>query len=558
MHRFLAFLALGLAASPAAAQIAPEIGYVFPPGGKSGTTVAVALGGAEWTPDMQFFVHDPRVKLEATGPLGELLIPPPPYWFGAKGRLSALPLLRERAARFALPAGLPPGPIRWQAANANGATAAGVFIVGTETEVIEDERHRGDQLLPALPITVNGRLGKNEEVDRYRFKTAAAGPITLELTARRLGSNFNGAIEVFDGNHAKIAEAVDTEGNDPALTFVAAAGAEYTVAIHDIDHAGDRSFTYRLEVRPGPRVVGTLPACGQRGTKREVEFLIDNGTGQLVSLRKILAFPPMGQPMSAFDFPLSDIPEAVAPGLLTIPGAISGILDKNADAKFSLVGKKGDRWSIRGEAHRFGSPIDPALKLLGADGKQLAANDDLPGTTDAGLEFIVPVDGTYQLVLSDGSGSAGSKRALYRISVQTPVEGFTLQAAAQKLSLPLGAKTTLNVKAVRTGNFKGPIPLTLTGLPAGVVALPTAIRNSRRQKRSCHNSRRAGQRGDLGGAGHALGNRDGRRQTDDAPRRRTAPRHSRQPGPAFARRIGSDLALVCGRPEASREGNAVG
>src|SRR5436190_22658780 len=122
MNRYPAILTSLILVSftaPASAQLAPEVGYVYPPGGKAGTTVAVHLGGAEWTPDMQFFVHDQRVKLEVVGPLSDLLIPPPPYWFGAKGRLSSLPLLRERAAKFTLPADLPPGPIHWQAANAN-------------------------------------------------------------------------------------------------------------------------------------------------------------------------------------------------------------------------------------------------------------------------------------------------------------------------------------------------------------------------------------------------------------------------------------------------------
>ena len=38
-------------------------GYAYPPGGPAGTTVAVTLGGTDWTPDTRFFVHDPRVKL---------------------------------------------------------------------------------------------------------------------------------------------------------------------------------------------------------------------------------------------------------------------------------------------------------------------------------------------------------------------------------------------------------------------------------------------------------------------------------------------------------------
>src|SRR5436190_12313825 len=65
------------------AQRAPDVGYVFPPGGKAGTTVEVHLGGYNWTPDMELVSLDPRVKLTASGAPGPILIPPPPYWYGA-------------------------------------------------------------------------------------------------------------------------------------------------------------------------------------------------------------------------------------------------------------------------------------------------------------------------------------------------------------------------------------------------------------------------------------------------------------------------------------------
>ena len=340
------------------------------------------------------------------------------------------------------------------------------------------------QVLPALPLTVNGRLGKNEEIDLYRFKATATGPITCELMARKLGSNFNGVIEVFDARNVRIAEAVDTEGNDPALTFSATAGAEYAIAVHDIDHAGDRSFTYRLAIAPGPRVVGTIPTAGKRGESREVEFLVSNGTSRIESIKKAVAFPAGEAASFSFKLdtpwgptshliPLSDLADAPA---LAAPGAVTGVLEKpNAETKFPLAGKKGDRWSILVEARRFASPVDPTLKLLGPDGKLVVMNDDLPGTTDAGLEFTLPADGAYQLVVGDTAGAAGSRQAIFRISVRTPVDGYSLSVAAQKLNLPLGAKTPITVKAVRTGNFKGPIALTLTGLPAGVLATPAPL-----------------------------------------------------------------------------------
>jgi hypothetical protein len=479
----------------ASAQLAPEIGYVYPPGAKAGTTVNVHLGGSEWTPDMQFFVHDRRVKLEVLGLPGELLIPPPPYWFGAKGRLSALPVLRELPAKITLPADLPPGPIRWQAANANGATSAGIFIVGNGEEVIEDEKRKGPQLLSSLPVTVSGRLLKNEEVDRFKFTAAKTGPITCELTARRLGSNFNGVIGVVDAHNRPVAEAVDTEGNDPVVTFAATAGGEYTIAVHDIDHAGDRSFTYRLNVRPGPRIAGTVPAVGRRGESREVEFVgvgIATGANKLESLRRAVTFPAGEAPSFEYKLetpwgsvvhviPLSELPEAVGvtgmqPFPVTLPGAVTGVLDEaNAEARFALTGKKGERWTILAEARRFGSPLDMTLRLLGPDGKEIARNDDLPGTTDAGLEFTVPVDGSYQIVVADAAGAAGSRAAIYRLSVRPHVDGFVLHVPTQKLSALLGQKTPLVVRAIRMGNFKGPIALTLTGLPGGVTVPPNLV-----------------------------------------------------------------------------------
>src|SRR6187401_183058 len=105
----------------AAANVRPQIGYVYPPGVKAGTTVEVMLGTYDWTPDMQVFTHDARIKIEITGPAGEPILTPPPYWFGAKAGQAQPPLPRERPARITLPADLPPGLVTFQAHNANGA-----------------------------------------------------------------------------------------------------------------------------------------------------------------------------------------------------------------------------------------------------------------------------------------------------------------------------------------------------------------------------------------------------------------------------------------------------
>ena len=65
---FPALASLLLLATSAHGQKLPEAGYVFPAGGKAGTTINVHLGGYDWTPDMEYFVHDQRVQLVPSGP----------------------------------------------------------------------------------------------------------------------------------------------------------------------------------------------------------------------------------------------------------------------------------------------------------------------------------------------------------------------------------------------------------------------------------------------------------------------------------------------------------
>ena len=129
-HAIFVCLLLAVWPSLAFGQLAPEIGYVYPSGAQAGATVDVILGGYDWTPDMQVFVHDPRVKLEIIGPPSGVLITEPPYWFGYKARGLAWPLAREFPARLTIPADVPPGLIRWQVANANGVSPVEKFAIG--------------------------------------------------------------------------------------------------------------------------------------------------------------------------------------------------------------------------------------------------------------------------------------------------------------------------------------------------------------------------------------------------------------------------------------------
>src|SRR5262249_14318526 len=137
---------------------------------------------------------------------------------------------------------------------------------------------------------------------------------------------------------------------------------------------------------------------------------------------------------------LSDVPESVSQRgnkteKLRVPAGVTGVLEQpGAVDCYFLDGKKGDAWSLALEARRIGSPLDVTLTVLGPDGKDLARSDDLPETTDAGLDFAVPADGTYQIVVADMSGKSGTRAAIYRLVVRQPSD-FALQLAGQRVSV---------------------------------------------------------------------------------------------------------------------------
>ncbi|MCZ2342688.1 MAG: PPC domain-containing protein [Bacteroidales bacterium] len=492
---------------------APEPGYAFPAGGNPGSTLEVTLGGYDWTPDVELIPLDPRVRLTFTGELGPVIVPPPPFWFGPKGTIAPIPLPRERTAKLTLPAGLPPGPIYWTTASANGiGTNTGTLWVGDgRPEVLEQAASSMSsssmssmsspsmssstisQVLPALPVTVNGRLARIEEVDRYSFSVPRNGPVTLELFARRLGIDCNLTLTVRNPAGNVVADAVDTAGQDLAVTFSATANTRYTVELHDLDFRGDCSCVYRLVLTPGPRVVATIPAVVPRGATQSVVCIgygVATGAAQLESVTRTVHVPTDAQARTMpyrletphgvapiVSLPIVDTPDHVAlvssDTPLTLPIALTGVLEKQPEGRFRFQGKKGDMIRLEAVARALGSPLDVSLVVLDATGKELARNDDLPNTTDAGLNLTLPADGLFTVIVSDVSGNTGSPTAVYRLLAERVVPDFTLTVAPRG-NLELGGTANLLVTAQRQGGFSGPITLQVSGLPAGVT-LPAKL-----------------------------------------------------------------------------------
>ncbi len=495
-----AYFAVALAFLPAVtfAQQPPAIGYMFPSGAAPGSVTEVVLGGYDWTPDMQVFVHDPQIKLEIIAPPGPVLVPGPPYWKGKKARRTAFLLPRETRARLTIPAGTPAGVVKWQVANANGASLPGRFLVSPGTNQVETEANSDIQQIESLPARVHGRIRKIKEVDRYAFTARSGGPVSCWLHARSIGSPLNGVLEIRDSTGRLVTDAVDTAGQDIALTFTATAGGTYTASVYDLDFRGNRAFVYQLAIEQAPRVVSAIPSVGQRGKTQEVEFSgfgIATGRAVLEQVTRKVTFPDDRKRLSfpfslktahgtcnAFDFLLSDTPQlSERERLLPVPSGVTGSLEEPAgDDRYHVTAAKGEVLSIKVRRRSIGSGVDPVVSVFDSAGQELVRNDDLPGTTDAAVTFKSPANGKYEIRIADASSQSGTRAATYHLAVERPTANVSL-SMPESLAIPIGGKASLVIKAIRSGGFSGPVDIELSGLPPGVTA-PSDLQMTAKQR----------------------------------------------------------------------------
>ncbi len=469
--------------SPAQKPPDPGLSYMYPPVVVAGRTTEVTIAGNDWTPDTDILVHDSRVRLQRLGSPGRLLIPEPPFVIGPKA-YSPPPLPREQRARISVPADVPPGPVYWQLANANGVSRAGVFFVVGQADLVEPADRREPIRLTRLPASVSGRLRRNEEVDRYAWTPTRDGPVTCRLVARRLGSDFRGVLEIRTRSGRLVADAADTRGHDLSLTAWLNKGTAYTIAVRELDFRGHRSYVYRLQVRDGGRILTTLPAALQRPSSGPVALLLDNGRRSPVTITRqvTVAADVAGRINLDVDgrghsIPTSGIVERTETSLSSddghrplpsLPIAVTGQLATPEDRDvYPFVGRKGQRLAIEVFAARLGGGTDVSLTLTGPDGKVLGTSDDSRGTTDPQLAVTLPTDGRYLIALSDLAGKTNQRHRVYRLAVRLAVAGFQA-SCSQVVKLVLGSSVELPITAVRKGGFDGPIRLAVDGLPAGV------------------------------------------------------------------------------------------
>lgn len=316
-------LLLMVAATPVLAQQAPRIGYVYPAGGRQGSTFTMVIGGqylsgvTNWSvflsgdcakiktlsyerplnPKEQDALKEELNKFQEKRKSGAKLTPANLAQIEEMkrkltqfGRRPENPALSEFVTlQFTLATNAAPGDHEIRVKNFVGLSNPLKFCVGVLPETskpdwktIPKNRYSTAPTIPPsanttvkLPAVINGQITP-AGVDRYHFTAQRGQQIIIAVEARRLipyladavPGWFEAALTVRDAKGKELASAERYRFRpDPTVRFEVPQDGSYTVEIRDSLYRGREDFVYRLTIGELPFVTGIFPLGGQTGKK---------------------------------------------------------------------------------------------------------------------------------------------------------------------------------------------------------------------------------------------------------------------------------------------------
>ena len=413
----------------------PHLAYVYPAGGKVGTTFQIVIGGQFLMTASNAFITGPGI----TATVIDHSRPMPNQEFqDLRNRLKELQdkfratrkvnsgtnvwttadtnereeirakILKNPPNRTANPAMIDtvvvnvviatnaaPGDHEIRLATPNFLSNPLKFCVGELPEVTKTAAHPAN---PDLDKFLNGQIMPGG-LDRYRFTAHRGQELIIAASARTLMPYladavpgwFEATLTIYDAAGKELASDERFRFKpDPVIRFEVPRDGEYVVAIHDSIFRGREDFIYRLSIGELPFVTGIFPLGGKAGEKTTVTL-----TGWNLPEKKITVQNPattagiISLPVASLyevPFAVDNLPEifehepnhaAETAQTVTLPVIVNGHIGKaGVSDVFKFEGRAGQAIVAEVLARRLDSPLDSFLRLTDATGKQLAFNDD--------------------------------------------------------------------------------------------------------------------------------------------------------------------------------------
>jgi len=474
----------------------PVLAYLFPAGGRRGTSVDIAIVGTNVASATGIRITGGGVDAHVSGTVSNTL------------RVS-----------LTIAADATPGERDVRVIGPGGASNRARFIIGDIPEINEAEPNSDRdtaQRLAALPVVINGQVGELDR-DFFRFPAKAGQTLVFDVQARRLVPYIADAVPgwldacltVTDSAGRQLASVDDFRFRpDPVLFFTAPKDGDYILELRDIIYRGRADLVYRLTVGALPYVTDIFPLGGRRGTTVPVALRGVNLVSKSIEVTIPTNSPAVrsvsidrdGSAWNSLPFAAADYDEVLEAepndsssqaNRITVPCTVNGRIQKAGDGDwFVFAGKPGQRLVAEVQARRLDSPLDAVLTLFNGKGVELAENDDTvdpaePLVThhaDSRIVFPVAAAGDYFLRIRDGQGKGGPEYG-YRVAVAPLRPDFALRVSPDNPRVGPGDTVALTVSALRKDGFTGEIELSVSDLPAGFVASVAGVATNQGETR---------------------------------------------------------------------------
>ena len=135
------------------------------------------------------------------------------------------------------------------------------FAIGEFNETTEKEPNEGltQENKIGTPITVNGKIEKPGDVDRFSIKVEKGTSLIFDVKAREFRSQLDPLLTLYSHKKGEAEGSVeeqvlsvndDASGTDARLSFTFPEAGDYGISVRDLNGAGGGDFPYRLTIRP--------------------------------------------------------------------------------------------------------------------------------------------------------------------------------------------------------------------------------------------------------------------------------------------------------------------
>lgn len=336
-----------------------------------------------------------------------------------------------------------------------------------------------------LPVVVNGAITTSAEKDYFSFDAKKNQRLIFSLKGFRLNEQsqafFNPVLYLYDSKGKEIGKNLGRFGLDPQLEWTAPEDGTYYLLLRDLLWRGSPSSVYRLSMGEGLTEGALSPSTARPGAQVSVRLTGGGDTANAASQPFTLRVPDTAQGVTMISTPMGDMPILVrdlpdggeaggATGSpVALPALFRGQIASRDEVDTFRVRLTEGSAGLELYARRLGSPLKAKVTIKNSKGNVVVSGSG-EGENDLRLPRAFPSPGEYTVEVTSEDGESGAAYSYCWETMGGSGSDFALTALPDAINLGPGQTQVITVRATRRDNLKGPIWLTVQGLPTGVTA----------------------------------------------------------------------------------------